>query len=153
MTIKLTSSAFAEGELIPAKFTCSGENVSPPLAWTNVPPEAKSLALVVDDPDAPRGTWVHWVAYNLPPTTKELTEGIPAQESIASGGQQGKNDFGKLGYGGPCPPPGATHRYYFKLYALNTELTLPAGATKQDLLKAMYGHIIDQGQLLGRFKR
>src|SRR5205085_2382634 len=151
MTIKLTSSAFQEGGMIPAQYTCDGKNISPPLAWSDVPTEAKTLALIADDPDAPRGTWVHWVSYNLPTATKELPEGIPAQEA-AVGGRQGKNDFGKLGYGGPCPPSG-THRYYFKLYALNTELNLPSGATKQDLLKAMYGHILDEGQLMGRYKK
>ncbi|MFL6211396.1 MAG: YbhB/YbcL family Raf kinase inhibitor-like protein [Pyrinomonadaceae bacterium] len=151
-TIKLTSTAFQEGGMIPVQYTCAGANVSPPLAWGDVPAETKALALVVDDPDAPRGTWVHWVAYNLSPATKTLPENVPALEALAGGGQQGKNDFGKLGYGGPCPPDG-THRYYFKLYALNAELNLPAGATKQDLLKAMYGHILDEGQLLGRFKR
>ena len=152
MSISLTSSAFKEGELIPPRFTCSGENVSPPLAWGPVPAEAKSLALVVDDPDAPRGTWVHWVVYNLPAAARELPEGVPAQDAITGGGRQGKNDFGQTGYGGPCPP-GGTHRYYFKLYALNAALDLPAGATKQDLLKAMYGHILDEGQLMGRFRR
>lgn len=150
MTIKLTSSAFQAGGLIPAQYTCAGPNGSPPLAWTDVPAAAKSLALIVDDPDAPRGTWVHWVVYDLPPATKELPAGVPAQEAITGGGRQGKNDFGQVGYGGPCPPSG-THRYNFKLYALNTALNLPAGASKQDLLKAMYGHILDEGQLPGRF--
>jgi Raf kinase inhibitor-like YbhB/YbcL family protein len=151
-TIKLTSTAFQEGGMIPVQYTCAGANVSPPLAWGDVPAETKALALVVDDPDAPRGTWVHWVAYNLSPATKALPENVPALEALASGGRQGKNDFGQLGYGGPCPPDG-THRYYFKLYALNAELNLPTGATKQDLLKAIYGHILDEGQLMGRFKR
>lgn len=150
MTIKLTSGAFQAGGLIPAQYTCVGQKGSPPLAWTDVPAAAKSLALIVDDPDAPRGTWVHWVVYDLPSATKELPAGVPAQETLAGGGRQGKNDFGQVGYGGPCPPSG-THRYYFKLYALNAELNLPAGATKQDLLKAMYGHILDEGQLVGRF--
>jgi Raf kinase inhibitor-like YbhB/YbcL family protein len=151
MSIKLTSSAWQEGGMIPAQYTCDGQNISPPLAWSDVPNDAKTLALIADDPDAPRGTWVHWVVYNLPAATKELPEGVPAQET-AAGGRQGKNDFGKLGYGGPCPPSG-THRYYFKLYALNTELSLPSSATKQDLLKAMYGHILDEGQLMGRYKK
>ncbi len=150
MSIKLTSEVFPAGGLIPAQYTCAGPNLSPPLAWTDVPAAAKSLALIADDPDAPRGTWVHWVVYNLPPATKELPAGVPAQATIMGGGRQGQNDFGQIGYGGPCPPSG-THRYYFKLYALNTQLNLPAGASKQDLLKAMYGHILDEGQLLGRF--
>ena len=151
MSIKLTSSAFQEGGMIPAQYTCDGRNISPPLAWSDVPSDAKTLALIADDPDAPRGTWVHWVVYNLPAAVKELAENAPPQEA-AAGGRQGKNDFGKFGYGGPCPPSG-THRYYFKLYALNTELNLPGGATKQDLLKAMYGHILDEGQLMGRYKK
>ncbi len=151
-TIKLSSGAFAEGGLIPAAYTCVGRNVSPPLAWAGVPAETKTLALVVDDPDAPRGPWVHWVVYNLPAATKELSAGVQALSELADGGRQGKNDFGQIGYGGPCPPDG-THRYYFKLYALNTTLNLPAGATKQELLKAMYGHILDEGQLMGRYKK
>ncbi len=152
MTIRLTSSAFQSGGPIPAQYTCMGQNGSPPLVWTDVPAATKSLALIVDDPDAPRGTWVHWVVYDLPPATKELPAGVPAREALVGGGRQGKNDFGQVGYGGPCPPSG-THRYYFKLYALNAELNLPAGASKQDLLKAMYGHILDEGQLLGRFSK
>lgn len=150
MTIKLTSSTFQEGGLIPAEYTCNGRNGSPPLAWTDVPAGTKSLALVVDDPDAPRGTWVHWVVYDLPPATKELAASVPTQDTLVGGGRQGKNDFGQVGYGNPCPPSG-THRYYCKLYALNATLNLPAGATKQELLKAMYGHILDEGQLMGRF--
>lgn len=152
MTIKLTSSAFQEGGLIPVQYTCEGQNVSPPLAWEPVPAETRTLALIADDPDAPRGTWTHWVLYNLPPSVKELAAGVPPTAEGAAGARQGKNDFGKLGYGGPCPPSG-THRYYFKLYALNTDLNLPANATKQDLLKAIYGHILDEGQLMGRYKK
>ncbi len=150
-SIKVTSGAFAEGEMIPAQFTCGGANVSPPLAWAGVPPEAKSLALVVEDPDAPGGTFVHWVVYNLPATAKELPQGVPARGDIAGGGRQGMNDFGKHGYGGPCPPPGAAHRYYFKLYALNADFKLPDDTTKPLLLKAIYGHIVDQGQLTGKY--
>ena len=151
-TIKLTSRAFQEGGAIPAQYTCDGQNVSPPLAWGDVPAETKSLALVADDPDAPRGTWVHWVVYNLPAATKELPEGVPAAGELAGGGRQGRNDFGQTAYGGPCPPAG-THRYYFKLYALNATLDLPVGATRQDLLRAMYGHILDEGQLMGRYRK
>ena len=151
-TIKLTSRAFQEGGAIPAQYTCDGQNVSPPLAWGDVPAETKSLALVADDPDAPRGTWVHWVIYNLPASTRELPEGMPASGELAAGGRQGRNDFDQTAYGGPCPPAG-THRYYFKLYALNTTLDRPIGATRQDLLRAMYGHILDEGQLMGRYKK
>jgi Raf kinase inhibitor-like YbhB/YbcL family protein len=151
-SLRVTSEAFAEGGLIPAEYTCAGANVSPPLKWGDVPAETKSLALVVDDPDAPRGTWVHWVVYNLPAATKALPASIAAESELPGGGRQGRNDFGQLGYGGPCPPSG-THRYYFKLYALNVAPDLPPGATKQDLLRAMYGHILDEGQLIGKFKR
>jgi hypothetical protein len=148
----LTSEAFQEGGLIPVEYTCAGANVSPPLAWSDVPAEAKALALVVDDPDAPRGTWVHWVVYDLPASARGLPARVPAEAALAGGGRQGRNDFGQTAYGGPCPP-GGTHRYYFKLYALNAALNLPPGATKQELLKAMYGHILDQGQLMGRFRK
>jgi hypothetical protein len=151
-TIKVTSSAFQEGGAIPVQYACTGENASPPLAWAGVPAEAKTLALVLDDPDVPVTPFVHWVVYNLPAATVELPTGVPKQADLAGGGRQGRNGLLKIGYTGPCPPPGPAHRYYFKLYALNTTLDLPAGATKQDLMKAMYGHIIDEGQLMGRFK-
>lgn len=152
MTITVTSAAFEEGGMIPRKHACDGADVSPPLAWTGVPAEAKSLALISDDPDAPMGTWVHWVMYNLPAGASELHESIPPEKELKNGAKQGRNDFRRIGYGGPCPP-GGTHRYYFKLYALDTVLNLPAGATKSDLLKAMEGHILAQGQLMGRYKR
>jgi len=152
MEITVTSTAFQEGGMIPKKYTGDGNDVSPPLAWSAVLAGAKSLALISDDPDAPMGTWVHWVLYNLPPDTKELPERMPTDATLASGARNGKNDFRKLGYGGPLPPSG-THRYYFKLYALDTMLNLPPGATKQQLLKAMEGHILGQGQLMGKYKR
>jgi len=151
MTIKVTSTAFNDGELIPKKYTCDGENVSPPLAWADVPANAKSIALIVDDPDAPGKTWVHWVVYDLPTSVTSLSENAAKAEQLG-GGKQGTNDFKKIGYGGPCPPSGA-HRYYFKLYALNAETSLNPGATKEQLLQAMAGHIIAQGQLIGRYKR
>ena len=152
MTLKLTSTAFDEGGMIPAKYTCDGENVSPPLAWSGVPEAAKSLALVADDPDAPGGTWTHWVIYQIPATEKGLPENVPARDTLDDGARQGKNDFKKTGYGGPCPPSG-THRYFFKLYALDTDPNLPPGATKDQLLKATEGHVVAQGQLMGRYKR
>ena len=152
MDIKVTSTAFQEGGMIPRKFTGDGENVSPPLAWAPIPPGTKSLALVSDDPDAPMGTWVHWVLYNLPPETKELSEKVSPDATLASGARHGKNDFRSLGYGGPMPPSG-THRYYFKVYALDTALDLAPGATKPQLLKAMEGHVLAQGQLMGKYKR
>ena len=152
MDIEITSTAFAEGSMIPKRYTCDGEDVSPPLAWTGVPDGTKSLALICDDPDAPMGTWVHWVLFNIPVDIKELPTSVPPQKVIESGAKHGINDFRNFGYGGPCPP-GGTHRYYFKLYALDTEIDLEPGITKAQLLKAMEGHILAQGQLIGRYKR
>lgn len=152
MNIKVTSSAFAEGGMIPKQYTCDGKDVSPPLAWDGVPATAKTIAIICDDPDAPMGTWVHWVLFNLPASTKELTENVPTKKVLPNGAKQGTNDFGRIGYGGPCPP-GGTHRYYFKVYALDCELKLDAGATKAQLLKAMEGHVLAEGQLMGKYKR
>src|SRR5918912_1154936 len=151
MELKVTSTAFQEGGMIPQEFTHDGANVSPPLSWESVPEKTKSLALIADDPDAPGKTWVHWVAFNLPPTTKGLPANVPAQEAIPGGGRQGTNDFGKVGCGGPQPPRGVP-RYYFKLYALDTELNLDSSATKDQLLKAMDGHVLAEGQLMGKYQ-
>ncbi len=150
---RLTSPAFEQGGGIPARYTCAGENVSPPLEWGEVPEGAKSLALICDDPDAPRGTFVHWVIFNIPPSAKGLAEGIPKEPELSDGSIQGRNDFGEIGYGGPCPPPGPAHRYFFKLYALDTKLDLPPGATKAQVLQAMQGHVLAQTELMGRFAR
>lgn len=147
MTILITSTAFKEGDKIPRIYTCDDQNVSPPLTWTGVPSATVSLALIMDDPDAPSGTWVHWVMYNLPAETTSLAQGKDG------GGTQGKNDFNKLGYGGPCPPRGSNHRYYVKLYALDRVLELKAGASKAQVESAMGGHILAQGQLMGRYSR
>ncbi len=152
MDIKITSSAFEEGGLIPPKYTCDGDDISPPLQWDAVPESTKSIALISDDPDAPMGTWVHWVLYNLPADTKELAENIHPDNTLPNGARQGTTDFGRIGYGGPCPPSG-THRYFFKIYALDTELDLAAGAAKSDLINAMIGHILAEGQLMGKYKR
>jgi Raf kinase inhibitor-like YbhB/YbcL family protein len=152
MAITISSPAFADGGMIPVKYTCDGEDISPQLTFDNVPPDAKSLALVADDPDAPMGTWVHWVMYNLPPDTRTLPENVAADEKLAGGAVHGITDFGRFGYGGPCPPSG-THRYYFKLYALDTRLDLPSKANKKDVVKAMEGHILAQGELMGKYKR
>jgi hypothetical protein len=152
MDIKISSAAFEEGGMIPAKYTCDEEDVSPPLAWDSIPEGSKTLAFICDDPDAPMGTWVHWVFFNLPADISELPENIPPERELESGAKQGTNDFGRIGYGGPCPP-GGTHRYYFKLYALDAELDLDAGARKQQLLEAMEGHILAEGQLMGRYSR
>jgi Raf kinase inhibitor-like YbhB/YbcL family protein len=150
--IKLTSSAFKEGERIPRQYTCDGVNVSPPVEWTGVPKMAKTIALIADDPDAPNGTWVHWVLYNVPAENIGFVESVPTTDSLKAGGYQGKTDFGAVGYGGPCPPSGS-HRYFFKIYAIDSELPLRAGATKADLEKAMQGHIVAQGQLMGTYSR
>jgi len=152
MAITITSSAFTEGAMIPKKFTCDAEDISPDLKWSGVPQGAKRLALICDDPDAPVGTWVHWVLFNIPADVTALPAGLPADATLKNGARHGKNDFRKLGYGGPCPP-GGTHRYYFKLYALDTVLTLESGSTKAQLLAAMKGHILAEGQLMGRYKR
>ena len=153
MALHITSPDFSEGEAIPKKFTCDTQDVSPKLEWNEPPANTGSFALIMDDPDAPAGTWVHWVLYDLPADAKELPERVPRQEQLASGARQGRNDFGKIGYGGPCPPPGKPHRYFFKLYALDTKLNLKSGATKADLERTMKGHILAQAQLIGRYGR
>lgn len=153
MSLQISSTAFSAGETIPKKFTCDGPDVSPRLAWTEPPAKTQSFTLIMDDPDAPVSTWVHWVLYDLPAATKELPEGVAKQEQLPSGARQGRNDFGKIGYGGPCPPPGKPHRYFFKLYALDTKLNLQAGATKAGVEHAMKGHILAQAELIGRYGR
>lgn len=153
MVFELKSSAFQKDQPIPRKYTCDGLDVSVPLRWTDPPPGTKSFALIADDPDAPGGTWVHWVLYDLPADTRELPEGVPAQETLPNGAKQGLNDFRRVGYGGPCPPPGPVHRYFFKLYALDGRTNLRPRATKQQLLDAVKGHILAEAQLVGRYKR
>jgi Raf kinase inhibitor-like YbhB/YbcL family protein len=153
MKLDVTSPAFREGETIPQKYTGDGADVSPPLQWSGAPESTKSFAVICDDPDAPRGTWVHWVLYNVPAATTSLPEGVPATAELDGGGKQGKNDFGKLGYGGPAPPKGKPHRYFFKVYALDTTLNLAPGATKADLVSAMKRHVVAEGQLMGKYAR
>ncbi|MEJ2728033.1 MAG: YbhB/YbcL family Raf kinase inhibitor-like protein [Deltaproteobacteria bacterium] len=152
MTLEITSSAFSEGEMIPTRFTCDGPDVSPDLTWSGVPGNAQSLSLICDDPDAPVGTWVHWVLFNIPASTGGLPGEISPDATLENGARHGTNDFGRLGYGGPCPP-GGTHRYFFKLYALDTELDLESGITKARLLEAMEGHILAEAQLMGKYSR
>jgi Raf kinase inhibitor-like YbhB/YbcL family protein len=152
MAITITSTAFSEGSMIPQDYTCDGADISPPLAWYDVPDGATSLALICDDPDAPMGTWVHWVLFDIPAHIRELPAHIASEKIIQNGAKHGINDFRRLGYGGPCPP-GGTHRYYFKLYALDTEINAEAGITKKELLKKMEGHILAEGQLMGRYSR
>ena len=152
MALELRSSAFSDGSRIPSKHTCDGEDASPPLSWTGIPAGGKSLALTCVDPDAPAGLWVHWVVFDLPPSTTGLPKGVPATPEISGGGRQGINDFRKIGYGGPCPPSG-THRYVFTLYALDSTLGLPGGATRQDLLAAMRNRALGEATLTGTYSR
>ena len=153
MTIKLTSTAFEEGQTIPKKYTGAGEDVSPPLQWDNVPKDARSLALICDDPDAPRGTWVHWVLFNLPADQNQLDEAVPTDKELPGGARQGKNDFGDIGYGGPAPPKGKPHRYFFQLFALDTKLELAPQAKRSEILTALAGHVLAKGQLMGLYKK
>ena len=153
MALSISSPVFQEGEDIPAKYSCEGQDISPPLAWGEPPAGTYSFALIVDDPDAPGRVFTHWVLFNLPADSRELPEAVPTQPQLSSGALQGKNDFGKTGYGGPCPPPGRPHRYQFTLYALDQLLDLKSGASKQQVLEAMQGHILGQGQLTGTYQR
>lgn len=153
MKLQITSTAFKNGEPIPGKHSCSGADVSPPLTIQNIPKEAKSLVLILDDPDAPSGSWIHWILYGIPPQTTEIPEGTAAKSTSPVTGQLGKNSWGKSEWGGPCPPPGSKHRYFFRLYALDTALSLPRGAAKPDLMRAIEGHILAQGELMGTFLR
>jgi len=152
MDIRITSGAFEQGGKIPVKYTCDGQDVSPPLSWEGVPEGTKALAIICDDPDAPMGTWVHWVLFNIPPGVTELPENVPAQPTLENGAVHGINDFRNYGYGGPCPP-GGTHRYFFKIYALDAKVDLKPGATKAQLLDAMEGHILGKGELMGTYSR
>lgn len=151
-TITIESSAFKNGGFIPIQYTCKGKNISPPLSWRNFPKRTASFAIIADDPDAPMGTWVHWVYYNIPSSVMSLSQKIETVKKPDVGGFQGTNDFHKIGYGGPCPPSG-THRYFFKIYALDIKLSLASGATKKALLKAMEGHILLEGSLMGKFSK
>jgi Raf kinase inhibitor-like YbhB/YbcL family protein len=153
LAFKLTSSAFKEGETIHKKYTCDESDVSPPLEWSDPPAGTRSFVMIADDPDAPMGTWVHWVIYNLPPNLRRLAEGLPAKERVLEGAVQGLNDFKRVGYGGPCPPPGKPHRYFFTLCALDAILDLQARATKAQVLEACKGHILAEAQLMGRYGR
>lgn len=148
----LTSPAFADGELIPPAYTCDGKNVSAPLLWRDVPDGTRSFVLIVDDPDAPGGLFLHWLLYDLPAGTSTLPEGIGAEGDHAGGGRQGKNGFGRIGYGGPCPP-GGIHRYYFRLHALDTLLEIPSGASREPVENAMRPHVLASAELIGRYRR
>jgi len=150
---ELKSASFTSGGIIPKQFTCDGSDVSPALSWTEPPPNTQSFALIMDDPDVPVGTFVHWVVYNLPATTRHLPEHLPGNDELQGGGVQGVNDFPMTGYGGPCPPPGKPHRYLFNLYALDTKLDLKAQARKKDVEQAMKGHVLAEATLMGRYGR
>ena len=151
--MQLETSAFPPGGDIPVRFTCDGSDDSPALEWTEPPAGTQSFTLVADDPDASRGTWVHWVLYDLPARARELPEAVPPDKELVSGARQGRNDFRKIGYGGPCPPPGPAHRYYFRLFALDRALGLKSGATRNEIDRAMEGHILARAELMGRYKR
>jgi Raf kinase inhibitor-like YbhB/YbcL family protein len=154
MGLELTSAAFELGETIPSQYTCEGKDVSPPLAWRGVPRRAQSLVLVCDDPDSRNGPWSHWVLYDIPADRDGLEENVPPDGHLSWGGVQGRNDFGNPGCGGPCPsPPGSAHHYYFRLYALDEALRLPPGATRQQVLDRIRGHILDQTELMGLYAR
>lgn len=152
MTFDLTSSAFTHKGAIPSLYTCKDKDVSPPLSWSGAPTGVKSFALVVDDPDAPAGTWIHWVYFNIPGTKTSLDQGLTREKEFTDGSRNGENSWGVLGYDGPCPPSG-THRYFFKLYALDTILSLEPGATKPEVLKAIQGHTLAMAELMGTFQK
>ena len=156
MALTLESSAFKDGAPIPQKHTCDGEDLSPELSWSGAPKGTAALALICDDPDAPAGTWVHWVLYDVAPNEKgTLPAALQKEPELKEprGGRQGKNDFGRIGYGGPCPPRGKAHRYFFKLYALDRELALPPGKSKAEIEQAMKGHVLAEAKLMGTYQR
>lgn len=151
LAFKLESGAFKEGATIPSKYTCTGQDKSPPLSWTNAPSGTKSFVLICEDPDAPSGTFDHWIIYDIPSSVNSLKEGILKNGDVAGGMKQGRNSFGDIGYDGPCPPAGPAHRYYFKLYALNTEISLSPGVVKGQVMQEMSGHILKEASLMGKF--
>ncbi|BAY30395.1 PEBP family protein [Nostoc carneum NIES-2107] len=152
--MEIRSSAFFIGNTIPFKYTCDGDNISPPIHWEDPPQGTQSFALIVDDPDAPEKTFTHWVVYNIPVDRRELPEGITPEPKIANGGIQGQNSFGRLGFGGPCPPSkDGAHRYFFKIFALDQLLDLPPGVSKEELLQAIEGHVLDKAEVMGRYAR
>ncbi len=151
--LQVTSPAFASGNAIPREYTCDGPDQSPELRWNEFPAGIVTFALVMDDPDAPAGDWVHWVVWNIPATSHGLAENSSRQEQFADGTRQGRNDFGKVGYNGPCPPPGRPHRYFFHVYAVATKLGLPAGASRAELDSALKGHILAEAEYMGTYRR
>lgn len=152
MDIHITSPVFEDGGIIPKKYTCDDLDMSPPIEWSNVPEGTKTISIVCDDPDAPMKTWIHWIIFNIPGDVTGLPENVPPEKELENGAKQGMNDFHKVGYGGPCPPSG-THRYFFKIYALDITLDLPAGVSKSHLMIAMEGHVISESHLMGTYTR
>jgi Raf kinase inhibitor-like YbhB/YbcL family protein len=152
MSLSITSTAFKQGERIPSKYTCDGTDISPGLEWSDVPEGTRSFTIIADDPDAPVGTWIHWVFYNILGKTRTLPEAVPPDASLPDGSMQGKNSWGRPGYGGPCPP-GGTHRYFFRLYVLDALLELRSGMSEDVVLKAMKGHILAEAELMGLYSR
>ena len=150
--LKLTSTAFEDGKPIPYLYTCEGDDMSPPLQWSGAPVTTRTYAMVCEDPDAPRGTWIHWVLYNISGDAVELTKAVPTLPQLPSGARHGRNTAGDMAYAGPCPPPGKPHRYFFRLYALDISLNLPPGATKAELEQAMAQHIVAQGTFMGTYE-
>ena len=153
MPLTISSPSFSNAGSIPKNFTCEGADVSPQLVWTEAPEGTKSFALLVDDPDAPVGNWNHWTLWNMPANLRGLPEGVGKQARLLDGTEQGRNDFRKTGYNGPCPPPGKPHRYFFKVFALDTTLELKADSSKKELEARMKGHILAQGELMGTYRR
>lgn len=153
MSFVLESRSFPKGGAIPGKYTCSGEDVSPALSWSGEPSDTKSFALVVEDPDAPSGAFTHWLVYDLPAGAHQLPENVSKSEELRGGGRQGRNDFRRVGYSGPCPPPGRPHRYFFKIFALNSTFNLPAGASRREVESALHGRVLAQAELMGKFGR
>ena len=153
MSLAVTTTAFSPGGAIPKGYTCDGADTSPDLSWSGVPAGVQSFALIADDPDAPVGTWTHWLIWNIPAQNSGLPNGVPKVETLDDGTRQGRNDFRRIGYGGPCPPPGKPHRYFFKVYALDAKLDVRAGANKEELERAMKGHVLAQGELMGKYGR
>jgi Raf kinase inhibitor-like YbhB/YbcL family protein len=151
--ISISAEGFKDGTTIPDIYTCKGKDISPSISWNGIPAGTKSIALIMDDPDAPGGTFVHWILYNVPAQTQKLLEGMTHDKTLADGSMQGMTDFGRTGYGGPCPPPGKPHRYFFKIYALDSMINLPPGASKKQLENAMAGHILAKGEIVGIYKR
>ncbi|MBP1929835.1 Raf kinase inhibitor-like YbhB/YbcL family protein [Methanolinea mesophila] len=152
-TIKVSSGAFESGEQIPGEYTCSGKNISPPLSWSDVPPGTKSIVIILEDPDSSGGIFSHWILYNIPPDHRDLMPGVERKPVLMDGSRHGLNNYGKMEYGGPCPPPGNPHRYFFRIFALDTVLALRAPVTRKVIEDAMAGHVLAKGELMGKFRR